>query len=74
MSSHFIFYGDESASQNDSIFSLISYMFAATGCMILCKCSIVHGYQLGDEHILVNHLLYLDDLKLYGRTNRKFSP
>lgn len=26
---------------------------------------------MGHEHILVNHWLYLDDLKLYGRNQRK---
>jgi len=29
------------------------------------------GCLLGEDHILVNHLLYLDDLKLYGRNNRE---
>ena len=37
--------------------------------MILRKCS--SGYLLGEDHILVSHLLYLDNLKLYGRNNRE---
>ena len=37
--------------------------------MILRKCS--SGYQLTDKHVLVNHLLYLDDLKLYGRNQQE---
>ena len=37
--------------------------------MILCKCT--SGYLLGEDHILVSHLLYLDNLKLYGRNNRE---
>jgi len=37
--------------------------------MILRKCS--SGYLLREDHILVSHLLYLDDLKLYGRNNRE---
>jgi len=29
------------------------------------------GYQLGDGHSKINHLLFLDDLKLYGRNDRE---
>ena len=45
------------------------YMCLLPLTMILRKCS--SGYQLGHEHILVNHLLYLDDLKLYGRNQQE---
>jgi len=27
------------------------------------------GYQLGDGHSKINHLLFMDDLKLYGRND-----
>ena len=37
--------------------------------MILRKCS--SGYCLGGDHVVVNHLLCLDDLKLYGRNQRE---
>jgi len=37
--------------------------------LILRKCA--GGYQLGNEHHHVNHLLYLDDLKLYGRNQQE---
>ena len=33
--------------------------------LILHKCS--SGYPLGGKHVLVNHLLSLDDLKLHGQ-------
>ena len=29
------------------------------------------GYQLEDGHCKINHLLFMDDLKLYGRNDRK---
>jgi len=29
------------------------------------------GYQLGDGHRKINHLLFMDDLKLYGRNDRE---
>jgi len=37
--------------------------------MILRSCT--GGYHLGDDYVIVNHLLYLDDLKLYGRNQRE---
>jgi len=37
--------------------------------MIFRNCS--GGYHLGNDHTVVNHLLYLDDLKLYGRNQRE---
>ena len=41
--------------------------------MILCKCSA--GYHLEDKYVLVNHLLYLDDLKSFmEEINERFSP
>jgi len=29
------------------------------------------GYRLGDGHSKINHLLFMDDLKLYGRNNQE---
>jgi len=29
------------------------------------------GYQLGDGHRKINHLLFMDDLKLYGRNDHE---
>jgi len=29
------------------------------------------GYQLGDGNSKINHLLFMDDLRLYGRNDRK---
>ena len=29
------------------------------------------GYQLGDSHSKINRLLFMDDLKLYGRNDRE---
>ena len=37
--------------------------------MILRKCA--SGYQLGSEQHHVNHLLYLDDIKLYERNQQE---
>ena len=37
--------------------------------MILRRCS--SGYRLGSKNTIVNHLLYLDDLKLYGRNRQE---
>ena len=51
--------------QGDSFLPVLYIMCLLPLTMILCKCS--SGYLLGDKHVLVNHLLYLDDLKLYGR-------
>ena len=51
--------------QEDSFSPLLFIMCLLPLTMILRKCS--SGYQLGREHTTVNHLLYLDDLKLYGR-------
>jgi len=31
------------------------------------------GYQLADGHSKINHSLFMDDLKQYGRNNRKIS-
>ena len=36
---------------------------------MLRQCDTV--YQLGDGHSKINHLLFMDDLKLYGRNNRE---
>ena len=55
--------------QGDSFSPLLFIMCLLPLTMILRQCS--SGYQLGPEHILVNHLLYLDDLKLYGRNQRE---
>ena len=51
--------------QGDNFLLLLFILCLLPLTMILCKCS--SGYQLGHEHISVNHILYLDDLKLYGR-------
>jgi len=29
------------------------------------------GYRLGDGHRKINHLLFMDDLKLYGKNDRE---
>jgi len=29
------------------------------------------GYQMGDGQRKINHLLFMDDLKLYGRIDRE---
>ena len=55
--------------QGDSFSPLVCVICLLPLTMILCKCS--SGYQLGHEHISVNHLLYLDNLKLYGRNQRE---
>ena len=55
--------------QGDSFSPLLFIMCLLPLTMILRKCS--NGYHLGDEHMIINHLLYLDDLKLYGRNQRE---
>jgi len=55
--------------QGDSFSPLLFVVCLLPLTMILRKCS--SGYLLGEDHILVNHLLYLDDLKLYGRNNKE---
>jgi len=55
--------------QGDSFSPLLFVVCLLPLTMILHKCS--SGYLLREDHILVNHLLYLDDLKLYGRNNRE---
>ena len=58
--------------QGDSFSPLLLIMCLLPLTMILCKCFSV--YQLGHEHNLVNHLLCLDDLKLYGRNQWEIQP
>ena len=55
--------------QGDSFSPLLFVLALMPLTLILRKCA--GGYQLGNEHHHVNHLLYLDDLKLYGRNQQE---
>ena len=55
--------------QGDSFSPLLFIMSLFPLTMILRRCS--NGYRLGSKNAIVNHLLYLDDLKLYGRNRQE---
>ena len=55
--------------QGDSFSPLLFIICLLPLTMILRNCSA--GCHLGDDHMVINHLLYLDDLKSYGRNQRE---
>ena len=55
--------------QGDSFSPLLFIMCLFPLMMILRRCS--SGYRLGSKNVIVNHLLYLDDLNFYGRNRQE---
>jgi len=55
--------------QGDSLSSLLFIITIILLTRMLRQCDT--GYQLGDGHIKINHLLIIHDLKLYGRNDRE---
>jgi len=55
--------------QGDSLSPLLFIIAIILLTRMLRQCDT--GYQLGDGHSKINHLLFMDDLKLYGRNDRE---
>ena len=55
--------------QGDSLSPLLFIIAIIPLTQMLTQCDT--GYQLGDGHSKINHLLFMDDLKMYGRNDRE---